>query len=640
MRGLGSLQRLGKSLMLPIAVLPAAGLLNRLGAGDVWNIPFINAGGNALFSYLALLFAMGIAIGLSKDGSGSAAISGAIVYFILNFGATGVDKTINMGVFAGFIAGLFTPILYNRLYDKFTGNPYFNGRHVAILVNAVAAILLVLLFGLIWPYIQNILDSVNGWITSAGALGAAVFGFANRMLIPTGLHHVLNTYLWFGFGTFHEATGDINRFFAGDPSAGTYQVGFFPIMMFGLPGAALAMVLTAKKDRRKETFGMMLSVALTAFLTGITEPIEFSFMFLAYPLYVVHALLAGLSGLITNLLGIKLGFSFSAGAIDFMLNFTQGTRAWELIPIGLVFFLIYFVIFYWAIKKFDIKTPGRGDESLFAFSGPGTVSDQAEIDSKRNTVQDKYQFMAEKIFDGIGGDRNLDQIDYCTTRLRLKLNDTSQVDEQAIKRAGVRGVFRIDKRNLQIIIGTEVEFVADALKKMIGRPSNPAHSKEGGKSHPENGTERVFAPATGELVPLTDVPDPVFSQGMMGQGIAIRPENGIFVAPADGELVQLAETKHAFGIRTRLGEEILVHIGLDTVNLKGEGFQTFVKAGDHVSVGQRIIKGDLDIIRSQAKSDLSIMVVTNSMDHAFTMEWKKPDRAVAGKTLLYQARRK
>lgn len=278
MKGLGGLQRLGKSLMLPIAVLPAAGLLNRLGAADVLNIPFINAGGNAIFSYLALLFAMGIAIGLSKDGNGAAAVSGAIVYFVLNFGVIGIDKNINMGVFAGFIAGLFTPVLYNRLCDKWADSPYFNGRHLAILANAAAAILLVLVFGLIWPSIQNVLDSINSWIVSAGAFGAAVFGFANRLLIPTGLHHVLNTYLWFGFGTYHGVTGDINRFFAGDPTAGTYQVGFFPIMMFGLPGAALAMVLTAKKGRRKETFGMMLSVALTAFLTGITEPIEFSFV--------------------------------------------------------------------------------------------------------------------------------------------------------------------------------------------------------------------------------------------------------------------------------------------------------------------------------------------------------------------------
>ncbi|WP_010630525.1 glucose PTS transporter subunit IIA [Sporolactobacillus vineae] len=646
MNGLGGLQRLGKSLMLPIAVLPAAGLLNRLGASDVLNIPFINAGGNSIFSYLPLLFAMGIAIGLSRDGKGAAALSGAIVYFILNFGVVGVDKNINMGVFAGFIAGLFTPIIYNRFYDKMTDRPYFNGKHLAILLNAVAAIVLVLIFGVVWPYVQDVLNSINSWIVSAGAVGAAVFGFANRMLIPTGLHHVLNTYLWFGFGKYHGVTGDINRFFAGDPTAGTYQVGFFPIMMFGLPGAALAMVLTAKKEKRKETFGMMLSVALTAFLTGITEPIEFSFMFLAYPLYVVHALLAGISGLITNLLGIKLGFSFSAGAIDFALNFTHGTRAWELIPIGIVFFFVYFGIFYWAIKKFDIKTPGREDDDAIAFAGAGIISDQGfdEEAQTQSQSKDKYQVMADRFFRAIGGNDNLEVIDYCTTRLRLTVKDTESVNEKAIKAAGARGVVKLNQKNLQIIIGTDVEFVADALK-FIADPVHAAAAAPTAANAPDSGaalpgTEKIYAPADGKTLPLKEVPDPVFSQGMMGKGIAIRPENGVFVAPVGGELIQLGKTKHAFGIRTPLGEEILVHIGLDTVNLKGEGFAAFAKEGDQVAAGQKIIEADLKTIREKAKSDLTMVVVTNSMANKFTFDWAEPGHVKAGETLLFESRTK
>lgn len=646
MNGLGGLQRLGKSLMLPIAVLPAAGLLNRLGASDVLSIPFINAGGNSIFSYLPLLFAMGIAIGLSKDGKGAAALSGAIVYFILNFGVVGVDKNINMGVFAGFIAGLFTPIIYNRFCDKMTDRPYFNGKHLAILLNAVAAIVLVLVFGVVWPYVQDVLNSINSWIVSAGAIGAAVFGFANRMLIPTGLHHVLNTYLWFGFGKYHGVTGDINRFFAGDPTAGTYQVGFFPIMMFGLPGAALAMVLTAKKEKRKETFGMMLSVALTAFLTGITEPIEFSFMFLAYPLYVVHALLTGISGLITNLLGIKLGFSFSAGAIDFALNFTHGTRAWELIPIGIVFFFVYFGIFYWAIKKFDIKTPGREDDDAVAFAGAGFISDQGadEEEKTQSQAEDKYQVMADRFFKAIGGNDNLEVIDYCTTRLRLTVKDTGPVNEEAIKAAGARGVVKLNQKNLQIIVGTDVEFVADALKSI----AIPGHAAAAAPTVPNSqdsgaalsGTEKIYAPADGETLPLKEVPDPVFSQGMMGEGIAIKPENGVFVAPVSGELIQLGSTKHAFGIRTPLGEEILVHIGLDTVNLKGEGFAAFAKEGDQVAAGQKIIEADLKTIREKAKSDLTMVVVTNSMENKFAFDWAEPGHVKAGKTLLFESRTK
>ncbi|TGA99807.1 PTS mannose transporter subunit IIC [Sporolactobacillus shoreae] len=644
MKGLGGLQRLGKSLMLPIAVLPAAGLLNRLGASDVLKIPFINAGGNAIFTYLALLFAMGIAIGLSKDGNGAAALSGAIVYFILNFGVIGIDKNISMGVFAGFIAGLCTPILYNRFCDKMNDNPYFNGRHVAILLNAVAAIILVLIFGVIWPFIQDGLNSINGWIVSSGAIGAAVFGFANRMLIPTGLHHVLNTYLWFGFGKYHGVTGDINRFFAGDPTAGTYQVGFFPIMMFGLPGAALAMVLRAKKEKRKETFGMMLSVALTAFLTGITEPIEFSFMFLAYPLYIVHAVLTGISGLITNLLGIKLGFSFSAGAIDFALNYTHGTKAWELIPIGVVFFFIYFGIFYWAIKKFDIKTPGREDDDGLAYAGAGLFTDQAAPagDSAAAVTKDKYQVMAEKYFSALGGNENLDRIDYCTTRLRIKVKDTDKVDEASVKRAGARGVVKIDKQNVQIIVGTDVEFVADHLKAIASpqaagtiTQTQPRPTEEHGTA---SGSEQIYAPVTGETIPLTEVPDPVFSQGMMGEGVAVKPANGTFVAPVAGEIVQLGETKHAYGILTSLGEEILVHIGLDTVGLKGEGFTAHVKQGDHVSAGQIVITADLSVIREKAKSDITSIVVTNSMENKFAFDWSDPGKVEAGKTILFESR--
>lgn len=648
MEGLGGLQRLGKSLMLPIAVLPAAGLLNRLGATDVLNIPFINAGGNSIFSYLALLFAMGIAIGLSKDGKGAAALNGAVVYFILNFGVIGIDKNINMGVFAGFIAGLCAPVIYNRVCDRFNDNPYFNGRHLALLLNAVAAILLVAVFGAVWPYIQDVLNNINSWIVSAGAVGAAVFGFANRMLIPTGLHHVLNTYLWFGFGKYHGATGDINRFFAGDPTAGTYQVGFFPIMMFGLPGAALAMVLRAKKERRKETFGMMLSVALTSFLTGITEPIEFSFMFLAYPLYVVHAILTGLSGLITNLLGIKLGFSFSAGAIDFALNFTHGTRAWELIPIGLAFFVIYFGIFYWAIEKFNIKTPGREDDGELAFAGAGLFTDQSadEESAEKTAGKDKYQIMAEKFFEAIGGQQNLDQIDHCTTRLRLKVKDTGLANERAIKQSGARGVVKIDKHNLQIIVGTDVEFVAEELKEIKGTSKNIVQTNRRSRdlqSSPMTtafGSEKVYAPVSGELVALNQVPDPVFAKGMMGEGFAIKPLEGLFVAPVDGEIIQLGETRHAYGIRTSLGEEILVHIGLDTVNMKGEGFTAYVKEGDHVQAGDKIISADLSLIRQKALSDLVMIVVTNSIENRFDFDWAELGQVTQGKTLLFECRTK
>ncbi|WP_074403400.1 PTS transporter subunit EIIC, partial [Carnobacterium divergens] len=339
----------------------------------------------------------------------------------------------------------------------------------------------VAIFGLIWPTVQNGLDHINGYIVGAGSVGAGVFGFANRMLIPTGLHHVLNSYLWFAYGSFKDVTtgvianGDINRFFAGDPTAGTFQVGFFPIMMFGLPAAAMAMVAAAKPSKRKATFGMMLSVALTSFLTGITEPLEFSFMFLAYPLYVVHAILTGISGFVTNLLGIKMGFTFSAGAIDYALNFGLGTKAWLLIPIGLIFAAIYFAIFYFAILKFDIKTPGREDdeeEADLAAEVPnaGVQTAVAGLGASENDVAptgDKYDIMAAKYITALGGSDNFTSIDNCTTRLRLQMKDTSLVNEQALKKAGARGVVKINETAVQVIVGTDVEFIADKLKNEL-----------------------------------------------------------------------------------------------------------------------------------------------------------------------------
>ncbi|EUJ19520.1 PTS system N-acetyl glucosamine specific transporter subunits IIABC [Listeria aquatica FSL S10-1188] len=366
---------------------------------------------------------------------------------------------------------------------KIFGNQEFlDGKHVAIIINAVLTLLLVVIFGAAWPTIQNGLDALNGWITSAGAFGSAIYGILNRALIPTGLHHVLNTYLWFGYGDFVDAAGqmvhgDINRFFAGDPTAGTFQVGFFPVMMFGLPGAAFAMYLAAKKKNRAEVGGMMLSLAVTAFLTGITEPIEFTFMFIAPFLYAIHAILMGVSMFVTNLLGIKLGFTFSAGAIDFVLNFTKGHNAWQLIPIGLVFAVIYFVLFYFIIKKFNLKTPGREDETeeSLAMEMPNAeVQESAaslgatEADLPNGKV-DKYEQMARGYLGGLGGEDNLVKVDNCTTRLRLQVKDADLMNEAALKKSGARGVVKINKENVQIIVGADVEFVADKMRDITGK---------------------------------------------------------------------------------------------------------------------------------------------------------------------------
>jgi len=452
---LSFLQRIGKALMLPIAVLPAAGLLLRFGQPDLLDIPFMAAAGNAIFSNLALIFAIGVAIGISKDGNGAAGLAGAIGYFVLTAGATSINKDINMAALGGIIAGVIAGLLYNRFsgikLPEWLG--FFSGRRFVPIITSAVMLILAGLFGYIWPSIQDAINSVGNWIIDLGAIGAAVFGFLNRILIPLGLHHVLNTIFWFNLGDFTDAAGklvhgDLNRFFAGDKSAGAFMTGFFPIMMFGLPAAAIAMIAAAKPERRKAVTGMFLGLALTSFLTGITEPIEFAFMFIAPVLYAFHAILTGLSMGIVNALGIKTGFTFSAGFIDYVLNFNISQKPILLILIGLVFAVIYFIVFYFAIIKFNIKTPGREDE---------------EVDTDEVTTE-----IGDSLYlQGLGGKENLVNIDNCTTRLRLQVKDASKVNESLLKKAGARGVIKLDDKNVQVVVGTNVEFVAEDLKKSV-----------------------------------------------------------------------------------------------------------------------------------------------------------------------------
>lgn len=363
---LAQLQKVGKGLMMPVAVLPAAGLLLRLGQPDVLDWPWMAQAGDAIFSNLPLLFAVGLAVSLAKD-SGVAGLSGVVSYFVITKVAVTINDEINMGVLAGIIGGILAANMYVRFKDTklpdYLG--FFGGRRFVPIITAGVSTLLGLVFGFIWPPIQHGIGLVGEWLVAAGALGVGVFGLLNRLLIPLGLHHVINSLVWFVFGEFPKAdgtiaTGDLNRFFAGDPSAGFFMAGWFPIMMFGLIGAALAMTHAARPENRKRVGGIMLSAAFTSFLTGITEPIEFSFMFVAPLLYVIHAVLAGISMAVAQLLDIHHGFTFSAGLIDYVLNYgIASDNAWMLIPIGLVFGVLYYVIFRWAIVQFNIPTPGR-----------------------------------------------------------------------------------------------------------------------------------------------------------------------------------------------------------------------------------------------------------------------------------------
>lgn len=449
---LNYLQRMGKALMLPIAALPIAGLMLRFGV--YFDIKILSTAGDALFANLPILFAIGVATGIAKDNHGSAALSGTVGYFVLTNVVKVVNEKNDMKVLAGIIIGVVAGELYNRYHDiklpDWLG--FFGGKRFVPIITSITAMLLGIFFGYTWPPIQAVIDGIGNWIIGAGAIGYFVYGTLNRLLIPVGLHHILNSLVWFVFGEYNGATGDLNRFFAGDPSAGVFMTGFFPIMMFGLPAACLAMIAAAKKENRKYVTGGLVSVAVTAFLTGITEPIEFLFMFIAPGLYAVHAVLTGLSLVVVNALGIRNGFSFSAGLVDYLVNLPVAGKPLLLIVVGLVFGAIYFAIFYFAIIKFDIKTPGREDDMMEEEAVSGGASDDDGL--------------AMAYVAALGGYHNLKNIDACITRLRLTVNDQSVIDEKKLKSLGASGVIKPSADTIQVVIGTKAEIVADRMKKL------------------------------------------------------------------------------------------------------------------------------------------------------------------------------
>ena len=445
--------------MLPIAVLPIAALLLRLGAEDVFNIPFINQAGNAIFSNLPLIFAIGVAIGISFDGAGAAALSGAIGYLTMESAYTAINSNINMGVISGIISGYLAGVLYNKYHDikvpSFLG--FFGGKRFVPIATGLCSIVLAVIFGFIWPPIQDVIHEFGQWLTGAGALGVGIYGVFNSLLLPFGLHHVLNSLVWFIFGDFTNAageivSGDLFRFFAGDTNAGPFMAGFYPVFMFGMPAAALAMYRTAKKENKSKVGGVLFSAALTFALTGIGEPLLFSFCFVAPILYGVHALLQGSAMAITYMLGIKHGFGFSAGLIDYILNYGLATKPLLILAIGLIYFILYYVIFTFLIRKFDFMTPGRED-----------FIEEEELISSQCLSQD------EKINSYIrylGGKDNLITVGACITRLRLTVNDESLIYEKKLKCIGVAGVLKV-KNNIQVVVGTDAECIASKINKEL-----------------------------------------------------------------------------------------------------------------------------------------------------------------------------
>lgn len=486
------LQPVGRALMLPIAVLPIAGLLLRFGQPDILNLAFIAAAGDAIFSNLGLLFAIGVAVGLAKDNNGAAGLAGAACFLIASKGAlhpipappdllAGVPDNLQAVVLASYkakaIAKLYVPMgilsgliggnFYNRFHTFKLPDylAFFAGRRFVPIIAGLAGLALAFLFGGAFEWLDHGIDSVSRVILGLGPIGLVLYGIANRLLIITGLHHIINNLAWFILGDYHGATGDLNRFFAGDPTAGVFMAGFFPVMMFGLPAACLAMYHTALPERRKAIGGMLVSMALTALLTGVTEPIEFAFMFLAPVLFVLHAVLTGIAFVIMDTLGVRLGFSFSAGLFDYVINFKLASRPLLLFPVGAVYFALYYGLFRFFIQKFDLKTPGR----------------EAQIATATSEAALKANSRGEGFVLALGGAANLVTVDACTTRLRLIVKDQAAVDEAALRALGAKGMVRPSEKALQVVLGPIADQVAGEIRAVQGAPAAvaaPAISSE------------------------------------------------------------------------------------------------------------------------------------------------------------------
>lgn len=451
------IQQLGRALMLPIAVLPVAGLLLRLGQPDLLDIKFMAQAGDAIFGNLALIFAIGVAVGFAKDGNGTSGLAGAIGYLVLTAVLKVIDDKINMGVLSGILSGLIAGYLYNRYKDIKLPSylAFFGGKRFVPIVTGFGMLVLGAVLGYVWPPVQHGIDAVGKWLIGTGEVGVFFYGVLNRILIVTGLHHILNNIVWFQVGDFTTAAGkvvhgDLTRFFAGDKTAGMFMAGMFPVMMFGLPAACLAMYRTAKPENRAAVGGLLFSMALTAMLTGVTEPVEFAFMFLAPVLYGIHAVLTGVSMAVMQVLGVKLGFGFSAGLFDYVINYGIATKPLLLLPVGMVYFAVYYALFVFFINKFDLKTPGREDAAVA----------MAEVEAGTGR--------ARAFIDALGGVANLKSVDACTTRLRLQVASNDKVNEAALKALGSRGLIKPAAGSVQVVLGPEADLIADEIRGALG----------------------------------------------------------------------------------------------------------------------------------------------------------------------------
>lgn len=696
----GILQRVGRSFMLPIAVLPVAGLLLGVGAsftntttiaqyglewllgsGTILNslLIIMSKVGSAIFDNLPLIFAVGVAIGMAKREKEVSALSAVIAFFVMNVsinamlvitgqilsdGTISPDimegtissivgiNTLQMGVFGGIIVGLGVSALHNKFYriELPSALSFFGGtRFIPIISTIVYTIVGIILF-FTWPIVQNGIYALGSLVTGSGYAGTFAFGIIKRGLIPFGLHHVFYLPFWqTAVGGTMEVAGVLveggqNIFFAqlADPSvlrysadATRYFSGEFIFMIFGLPGAALAMYRTAKPEKKKIAGGLLLSAALTSMLTGITEPMEFSFLFVAPMLFGVQVLLAGSAYMIAHILNIAVGVTFSGGLLDlFLFGILQGNAktGWLMILVaGVVYFALYYFIFKFLIEKFNLKTPGREDDSEET-----KLYTKKDVAEKTTTDSGDVEEQTLLILEGLGGHENISDLDSCATRLRVTVIDADKVDEKILKVSGAAGVVKSGKA-VQVVYGPQVSVIKSKIADFM---ENPVEVKkvvieetveevlevQAGKN------EVIYAPITGEMKDMSETPDATFAQKMMGDGVVIFPSEGSVFAPFDGEVTFVFGTKHAIGLISALGTEMLIHVGIDTVQLDGKGFEVFVNDGDKIKKGDILIKFDIDYLIENAPSLATPIVFTNLVDS--TLKGIQFGKVVAGEEIL------
>lgn len=678
----GVLQRVGRSFMLPIALLPVAGLL--LGIGSSFTnetmlaayglnsvihpgtliytiLDVMSQTGSAVFNNLALLFAMGVAIGMARKEKEVAALSGAVAYIIMNTAiqaminaAGGVDAmpanstttmlgitTLQMGVFGGIVVGLGVAALHNKFYKIELPQvlAFFGGTRFVPIISSIVYLVVGIAMFYIWPVVQSGIAALGALVLASGYAGTFIYGLLERALIPFGLHHVFYMPFWqtaVGGTAIIDGvtvTGAQNIFFAELASKSTtvfsvsatrFMAGKFPFMMFGLPGAALAMYHCAKPEKKKAAGGLLLSAALTAFLTGITEPLEFTFIFVALPMYAVHCVLAGLSFMLMHILNVGVGMTFSGGLIDLVLfGAMQGNAKTHwiwVVVVGAVYFVLYYLIFRFMISKFDYKTPGRDDaEEVKLYTRADVNARSAASGSNAPAGDDPVSAL---IVEGLGGTDNLSDVDCCATRLRCTVKDAALVRQDVLKASGASGV--ICKGNgVQVVYGPKVAVIKAKLEDYLeNAPKTPAAAAAlapaAAPAAPAAAAKDTVLAAclTGTVVPLAEVKDEAFASGALGDGIAIEPAVGELVAPADGEISSTFDTHHAVGMTTVDGAELLMHIGIDTVKLGGKHFTYLVNEGDKVRKGQPLIRFDIEAIKAEGYPVTTPLIVCNTDEYA------------------------